>query len=98
MKLPKQWRHWCEVEHLRPMAGGRSHYDWFYLKGHGRVWRVNDKGAFQCGDKLADFDRWALCSIEQYERLPRNMLEFSAAVFGLLRAHSAQHQTKTKGA
>lgn len=74
-KLPKQWRHWCANQHLKPTGRGRRRWGWFYLKGRGRVWRVNDKGMFQRGDTYADFDRWALCSIIETP-MPKTQAEF----------------------
>lgn len=65
IKLPKQWKHWCKKNNLRPHFGGRRQHDWFYLKGQGRVWRINSLGMLQCGDTYEDFDRWALCDIEE---------------------------------
>lgn len=65
IKLPKQWKHWCKKAGLRPHGGGRRWYDWCYLKGHGRVWRINCHNKLQCGDTYEEFDRWALCDIEE---------------------------------
>lgn len=58
MKLPKQWLHWCRINKLRPEVPRRS-YSRFYLIGHGRRWRVSDRGTLQISEPLADFDRWA---------------------------------------
>ncbi len=86
-KLPKQWKHWCEKAGLRPHSNRpsseRGEWAWWYLKGHGRVWRINDKGMFQCGDTYADFDRWALCDIEEIP-LPQYDKEFELAIKTLL--------------
>ncbi len=70
-KLPKQWRHWCVSSGMRPIKGmnRRRAFSWFYLRGHGRMWRVSCHGTLQCGDTYGDFDRWALCSIKE-ARLP----------------------------
>ena len=58
-------------------------YEWFYLKGHGRVWRLNCLNMLQCGDSYADFSKWALCDIEQIP-CPTNEAQFLAAVRELL--------------
>lgn len=81
--LPKQWRHWCKTAGLRQHNGGRKRHDWLYLKGHGRVWRINCFYEFQCGDTYAEFDRWALCSIES-ARMPTSKAAFVATVRELL--------------
>ncbi len=100
VKLPKQWRHWCKLARLRLQASKfrwrNSHrlngYDtkrawrWFYLEGHGRVWRVNDKAMFECGDTYEEFDRWALCTIKRTS-LPKTRDQFLAAVKALLAEH-----------
>lgn len=79
-KLPKQWRHWCQKAGLRPhFKRSRRQHEWFYLKGHGRVWRLNCEEQLQCGDTYAEFDRWALCQIEEAPR-PRSQAEFVATV------------------
>lgn len=49
---------------------------WFYLKGHGHVWRINDKNMFQRGDNYEDFDRWALCSDIHEESIPQTQQQF----------------------
>ena len=91
-KLPKQWKHWCRGAKLKPHGRGphRDHGGsvWFYLRGRGRYWRVNDKWQFQCGDTYADFDRWALCDIRQ-QPIPTSRAEFMAAVRALLSGHAA---------
>ena len=83
LELPKQWRHWCRKAGLRPTYGGRRHYDWSYLKGRGRFWRLNCHGMFQCGDTYAEFDRWALCKIAELP-CPKSELQFIDAVRALL--------------
>ncbi len=84
--LPKQWKHWCQKAGLRRygglVSGQRDIRSWLYLQGKGHVWRVNDRGMFQCGDTLAVFDRWALCDIVEVPR-PTSMAEFTAAVANL---------------
>ena len=83
VKLPKQWRDWCKSQNLKPYSrrfGGQASHHWFYLKGRGRVWRVNCHGQFERGDRLQEFDRWALCdSVKQ--PLPKTKQEFAAAVW-----------------
>lgn len=83
IRLPKQWRHWCAGQRLRPVYGWREGHVWFYLRGRGHYWRVNDQGMFQRGDNYADFDRWALCDIKELP-LPKTKAEFDAAVKELL--------------
>jgi hypothetical protein len=87
-KVPKQWKHWCQQAGLTRYGAkgrwrGRYLSSWFYLRGHGRVWRLNDQAQLQCGDAYADFDRWARCRIEQAPR-PRSLAEFKATVRELL--------------
>jgi len=81
-KLPKQWRHWCKKAGLQ-IKGSRGNWCPFYMTGHGRVWRLNCLEMFQCGDTLEDFDRWALCDIEETTR-PETEQEFLNAVESLL--------------
>lgn len=83
IKLPKQWKHWCKKNNLRPHFGGRRQHDWFYLKGQGRVWRISNRGMVQCGDIYEEFDRWALCNIEE-SPLPTTEADFTEAVTTLL--------------
>jgi hypothetical protein len=78
IKLPKQWRHWCRLANLRIHDGSkwaRRKHAWFYLKGRGRVWRVNCFGVLQRGDTYEDFDRWALCDIRELP-MPKTQKEF----------------------
>lgn len=85
VKLPKQWRHWCADQKLR-MHGkkrGQAAWQWFYLRGKGFYWRVNCYGVLQRGDAYADFDRWALCSIDEVP-LPQTRAEFRAAIARLI--------------
>lgn len=81
IKLPKQWEHWCKDQKLS--IHGRKYKKtrtlWFYLQGKGFVWRVNCHGMFQRGDSLVDFDRWALCEIDELP-LPKSQNEFREAV------------------
>jgi hypothetical protein len=85
IKLPKQWKHWCKLAKLRPASKRkpRSPYAYFYLRGHGRCWRVNCDGMLQCGDTYADFDRWALSDITEAS-LPGNLHNFVETVKLLL--------------
>lgn len=90
--LPKSFRHWCRLARLKPHGGlGRKQYEWYYLKGHGRVWRINCHGEFECGDTYAEFDRWALCTIEKMP-LPQTKEAFLAAVTQLLVAHKEKNK------
>jgi len=82
MKLPKQWRHWCQSSGLyvnRTLGGQRKEYSWFYLKGHGYVWRLNCNDEFEIGDRIQDFDRWALCEINRLP-MPHSLKEFKWTV------------------
>lgn len=89
IRLPKQWRRWCQKAQLRVHGRyGRRPHEWFYLKGRGRVWRVNCYGAFQCGDRIADFDRWALCHIKEVQAIPKTEREFVLAVRELIARHA----------
>lgn len=81
VKLPKQWEHWCKYQGLS-IHGKRykkKREDWLYLKGKGFVWRVNCHGMLQRGDSIPDFDRWALCEIDE-RPLPKSQNEFREAV------------------
>lgn len=83
MKLPKSWKYWCKTN--RFVAHGYQKNEkrksaWLYLKGHGHVWRVNDKGMFQRGDSYEDFDRWALCSDIYEMPIPQTEGEFKIFV------------------
>lgn len=89
IKLPKQWRHWCKKAGLHPHYGGRRWHEWFYLKGHGRVWRINCDDMLECGDTYAEFNRWALCNSKEVSR-PTNQSQFLAAVRDLLAKQRAK--------
>lgn len=95
VKLPKQWKHWCRsaklVPHSNRPSRERSSRSWLYLKGHGRMWRVNCHNAFQCGDTYADFDRWALCCIHETP-CPTNRAEFLSTVDQLLTMKRGEEQ------
>ena len=88
VKLPKQWKHWCADQKLRIHGRkcGNRQSQWFYLEGHGRYWRVNCYGQFQCGDTYDDFDRWALSDIAELP-LPKTRAEFRTAVSQMLLEH-----------
>jgi hypothetical protein len=97
-KLPKQWKHWCADSKLKPHGTrGRDKtkdHSWFYLKGHGRYWRLNCHNEFECGDTYEEFDRWALCTIE-YTAMPKTRAEFRAAVKHLLELQAInEHESK----
>jgi hypothetical protein len=79
IKLPKQWKHWCQKAGLRMHGAtwtGRNKKYWCYLKGRGFVWRINCFGHFQRGDTHEEFDRWALCQIDQINHIPQSEAEF----------------------
>lgn len=64
VKLPKQWRQWCLKAGLRPSwrvdkYSPRGDSRWFYLKGHGRHWRVNCHNELDVSEPYSEFDRWA---------------------------------------
>lgn len=85
--LPKQWEHWCRLARLRLQGTDR----WgrgvqkrgFYLRGRGHHWRVNCFGIFQLGDTYEEFDRWALCTINEV-MMPTTKADFLASVEYLL--------------
>lgn len=96
LRLSKQWKHWCEKAGLRPASKWfkRHKEAKYYLKGHGRYWRVNCNQMLQCGDTYEEFDRWALCRIEEVP-LPRTEKEFLVSVKELLvisRLNDVNHQ------
>ena len=81
VKLPKQWKHWCQKAGLRRYSNRVHKWDrnsdaWCYLKGRGFVWRINCFGHFQRGDTHEEFDRWALCQIDQIDHIPASETEF----------------------
>lgn len=85
VKLPKQWNHWARKAGLRPqITRGKSKRDRYlrthHLIGHGRLWRVNDKGHFQSSCKVAEFDRWANSVDAEIDYIPRTYFEFRIAV------------------
>ena len=96
MKLPKQWKDWCRAARLKPMGNrqtkrslnGKYNLQWYYLVGRGRVWRVNCHWQLQCGDTYADFDRWALCDINEAP-LPNNKANFVSTVKSLVALHNS---------
>jgi hypothetical protein len=96
LKLPKGWRVWCRKAGLRPhwndtrSQRGRSY--WWYLKGKGYVWRINNRGMLQRGDRIEDFDRWALCQIDEVV-MPTNAFDFVQAI-RLLTAKGERSCTK----
>ena len=53
------------------------------LRGRGYYWRVNCDGMLECGDTYANFDRWALCNIDEVP-MPKTRDEFREAVKTLL--------------
>jgi hypothetical protein len=93
VKLPKQWRNWCEAAGLKPESSGQRQSRWFYLVGKGRRWRVNMHGEFEVGAKIADFDRWALSHRVSW-RMPKSKWDFVDAVY--LLTHTANAIEKRK--
>lgn len=85
IRLPKQWEHWCRDQKLSPHGKRykKSRSEWLYLQGRGHYWRVNCHGMLQRGDTYADFDRWALCEIDEAP-MPTTRAEFRNAVRNLL--------------
>ena len=84
--VPKSWNYWLKKyrfkEHKSRGSKRSRGEDILYFIGHGRVWRISlcdhsQSGyAVQCGDKTADFDRWALCEIAEYQNIPQNEKQF----------------------
>lgn len=90
MKLPKQWRHWVRQSGLRLYGKSwtaRNTAYWHYFKGKGFVWRVNCYNMLQRGDRIEDFDRWALCNIDEVP-LPTTQAEFNNAIKTLVEAYN----------
>lgn len=85
MKLPKQWKHWCKKYGFRTHGLEKyfRRHGWLYLKGHGYCWRVNCFDMFECGNKISEFDRWALCEIVE-KPLPKTEQEFRLAYESML--------------
>lgn len=96
IKLPKQWKHWVRSAGLglgAPISKWHRSLDsWRYLKGHGHAWRINMYGELQCGDRLKDFDRWALSnnvyvdfssikSRDQFVSVVKQLVEFHERIF-----------------
>lgn len=84
MKLPKQWKHWCRLANLRPTYSNRQVGSWTYLKGRGRMWRVDCNGFICCGDTYDRFDRWANSDAIVRAPMPRTEAEFLAMVKNLV--------------
>ncbi len=93
IKLPKQWKHWCADSKLKPHGpkgkDSTNEYNWFYLQGRGRYWRLNCHNEFECGDTYEKFDRWARCTIE-HVTMPKTREEFRKAVKHLLELHNTR--------
>lgn len=92
VKLPKQWKHWCQKLNLRRHSSKINKWDrninsWFYLKGRGFVWRIDCFGHFQRGDRIEDFDRWALCNISEIDFVPNTFKSFESWVIALIEAY-----------
>lgn len=92
MILPKTWKHWCKDQRLKPQGDikrrrdkGRGMGNWFYLQGRGYLWRVNCNACLQIGDTYKEFDRWALCSRNEFP-IPQTRKEFKDVVKKLLEA------------
>lgn len=83
IRLPKQWRHWCADQHLKPQSTRRGSRDWLYLVGRGHHWRVNSDNVLQIGDSYAEFDRWALCDLIELP-IPQTRQQFREAVKRLI--------------
>ena len=93
MQMPKQWENWCRDQRLSTHGKRyrKKRHDWLYLRGRGYYWRVNCDGMLECGDTYANFDRWALCNIDEVP-MPKNRDEFREAVKTLLaRKQGANH-------
>lgn len=85
IQLPKQWKHWCKDQGLRPCGRiyKRGIFNWYYLKGKGFYWRINCHAEFQRGDNYIDFDRWALCETDT-SSIPQSLEEFRKCVADLI--------------
>ena len=96
VRIPKQWNHWLKKLGFR-LHGRKRKYDRgqpiLYMKGKGRVWRVNCFLVLQCGDKIEDFDRWALCNNITECHIPTTFSEMEAMVGCLIdEAEELEHQ------
>jgi hypothetical protein len=83
-KLPKQWKHWVRSAGLRFDGFGkykRSRHNIYSMRGHGRHWRVNCHGEFQCSEPYAGFDRWANSHQETFQ-MPKTKDAFVSLVKG----------------
>lgn len=89
IELPKQWRKWCRKAGLRtsydskmdrhsPYGGG------FYMKGHGRHWRVDCEGYLDVSEPFETFDRWANSLVRSVPMTAKNEREFLELVVSLL--------------
>lgn len=63
IKLPKQFHHWMKKAGIvrKSRLKGRKGYrikDHLWT-GHGRHWRINCRGIFECSERFTTFDRWA---------------------------------------
>lgn len=80
MNLDKNFKRWCSTLKLKPHHSSMRHNtETYYFKGRGFVWRVNCLGMFERGDRLKDFNRWALCNREEIE-VPTTFSDLKAFV------------------
>lgn len=80
-KLPKQWKHWCDKIGLQSHGRkSRKEYDYCYLKGRGRYWRVNMYGEFEASESYETFDRWANSIEKTFDALPTCYNQFKSMV------------------
>jgi hypothetical protein len=56
--IPLRFSAWCKTAGLGPWSVSRG-FPVTNWRGHGRHWRINDKGEFQMSERFKTFDRWA---------------------------------------
>lgn len=89
VKLPKQWRKWVQKAGLRTAYDSKldrhsSYGGGFYLKGHGRHWRVDCDGYLDVSEPFETFDRWANSLVRSAPMTAKNEREFLELVVRLL--------------
>lgn len=82
-KIPKQFHHWCEQNHIKLIRKKRKNK--YYFKGFGRYFRINDINQFQASEPFATFDRWANSIAFTFD-MPQTQYEFHCCLDEVLRS------------
>lgn len=73
IKIPKQFYHWCEQNHIKLIRKKRKNK--YYFKGFGRYFRITADNYFQVSEPVETFDRWANSVVFAFE-MPQTQHEF----------------------